>query len=78
MWVMATTLALILLTVGAGYLLWCLRLHFEELHTAEQSEVSHLRRGAALLCLTVAGLFILGILAVLLVEVQQLLMSRSA
>ncbi len=73
--VMAMTLALILLTGGAGYLLWVLRLHFEELQAAEQSEAPDLSRSAALLFLTLAGLFILGTLGVLLVEVQRLLMS---
>ncbi len=76
--IMATTLTLLLLTLGAGYLLWCLGLHYEEFHTPEESEVSHGRRSAALLFLTIASLFIVGTLGVLLVEVQQLLMSKSS
>jgi hypothetical protein len=69
MGIMAMTSALISLTLGAGYLLWRLLLHFEDVHT--EHEVSHPRK-AALLFLTLAGLVIVGTLAVVLVEVQQL------
>jgi hypothetical protein len=74
--IMAMTVALILLTMGAGCLLWTLVLHFEEIHAAAEYEVSHPKR-AALLFLTFAGLTIVGTLAVLLVEVQQLFMPAS-
>ncbi len=76
MGIMAMTAALIFLTVGAGYLLWTLLLHFEEIYTAAEYEVSHPKR-AALLFLTLAGLIIVGTLAVLLVEVQQLFTPTS-
>jgi hypothetical protein len=68
---MAMTLALIFLTVGAGYLLWTLLLHFEEIHTGAEHEVSHPKR-AALLFLALAGLMVVGTLAILLVEIQRL------
>ncbi len=76
MGIIAMTVALILLTVGAGCLLWTLLLHFEEIHAAAEYEVSRPKR-AALLFLTLAGLFIVGTLAVLLVEVQQLFMPAA-
>lgn len=74
--IMPITVALILLTIGAGCLLWMLLLHFEEIHAAAEDEVSHPKR-AALLFLTFAGLIIVGTLAVLLVEVQQLFTRAS-
>jgi hypothetical protein len=76
MGIMAITVALIFLTVGAGYLLWTLLLHFEEIHTAGEFEASHPRR-AALLFRALAGLIVVGTLAVLLVEVQQLFTAAS-
>ena len=72
----AMTLALIFLTVGAGYLLWTLLSHFEEIHTAAESELSHQKR-VALLFLGFAGLMVVGTLAILLVEVQQLFTAGS-
>jgi hypothetical protein len=74
--IMAMTVALILLTLGAGCLLWTLLLHFEEIHAAAEHDVSHPKR-AAFLFLTFAGLITVGTLAVLLVEVQQLFMPAS-
>jgi uncharacterized membrane protein YidH (DUF202 family) len=74
--IMAMTVALIFLTLGAGCLLWALLLHFEEIHAAAEHEVSHPKR-AAFLFLTLAGLITVGTLAVLLVEVQQLFMPPS-
>jgi low temperature requirement protein LtrA len=68
---MEMTLALMCLTVGAGCLLWMLLLHFEEIHTAEEQEESQPKR-RALLFLTLAGLTLVGALAVLAVEVRQL------
>ncbi len=73
MGIMAMTVALIFLTVGAGCLLWTLLLHFEEIRAPAEYEVSHPKR-ATLLFLTLAGLIIAGTLALLLVEVQQLFM----
>lgn len=70
MGIMEMTLALMCLTVATGCLLLMLVLHFEEIQTAEEYEVSYPKRGA-LLFLTVAGLMIAGALAVLAVEVQQ-------
>ncbi len=75
MFVMATTVALILLTGTAGYLLWCLRLHFEEIHAAEQPEMSSPKKRAMRAFLTVAGLFLVGTLTVLLVQLQRLLIT---
>jgi len=72
----AMTLGLIFLTVGAGCLLWSLLLHFEEIHAAEDSEFSHPKR-VALLFLGFAGLMVVGTLAILLVEVQQLFTAGS-
>lgn len=74
--IMAMTVALILLTMGAGCLLWTLLRHFEEILAAAEHEVSHPKR-AALLFLSFAGLIIVGVLAVLLVEVQQFFMPAS-
>jgi hypothetical protein len=73
---MEMTLALMCLTVGAGCLLLMLALHFEEIRTAEEYEESHQKRGA-LLFLTLAGLTMVGALAVLAVEAQQLLTPLS-
>ena len=67
------TVVLILLTIGAGCLLWRLFLHFEEIHEAAEHDASR-PRVAALLFLALGGLTIVGTLAVLLVEVQQLFM----
>ena len=76
MGIVAMTVALIFLTAGAGYLVWTLLLHFEEIHTSEDYEVSHPKR-SALLFRTLAGLIVVGTLAVLLVEVQQLFTAAS-
>ena len=76
MGIMAMTVALIFLTSGAGYLLWTLLLHFEEIHAAAELEVSHPRR-VALVFRTLTGLIILGTLTALLVEVQQLFTATS-
>lgn len=67
------TSVLLLLTVGAGYLLWALLLHFEEIREAAEGEEWD-PMGSELLCLTLAGLLVVGTLAVVLVEVQQLFM----
>jgi len=72
----AMTLALIFLTVGAGFLLWTLLSHFEEIHTAAESELPHPKR-VVLLFLGLAGLMVVGTLAILLVEVQQLFTAGS-
>jgi hypothetical protein len=69
--IMAITGALISLTVGAGYLLWTLLLHFEEVRTARESAGPQPKR-VALLLLTVAGVMVVGTLTVVLVQVQQL------
>jgi len=74
MGMMAMTVALIFLTLGAGCLLWTLLLHFEEVHGASEHEASQPNR-AVLLFLTVAALIIAGTLAALLLEAQQLFMS---
>jgi len=69
MGIVAMTSALISLTVGAGYLLWTLLLHFEEVRTAPESEPQPKR--VALLFLTLAGVMVVTTLTVVLVQVQQ-------
>jgi hypothetical protein len=76
MGITAMTVTLILLTLAAGCLLWMLLLQFEEIHAAAEYEASR-RKGAALLFLGLAGLIIVGTLAVLLVQVQQVFMPAS-
>jgi uncharacterized membrane protein YidH (DUF202 family) len=76
MGIITMTAVLILLTMGAGCLLWTLFLHFEEIHAAAEYEASR-PKVAALLFITLAGLTIVGTLAVLLVEVQQLFTPTS-
>jgi hypothetical protein len=78
MGIMAMTVAMIFLTAVAGYLLWTLVLHYEDIRTAAECEGSHPRSGAPLfLFLTLTGLIIVGTLAALLVEVQQLFTAGS-
>jgi hypothetical protein len=70
----AVAVALIVLTLVAGCLLWTLMFHFEEFYPVAKDRVSHARR-AGLLFRTLAGLTTVGILAVLLLEFQQLVTS---
>jgi hypothetical protein len=65
-------LGLMALTLVAGYLLWTLRVHLEEIDTAAEERISYPRR-AGLFFLTLAGLTIVGILAILLVNSGQLI-----
>jgi hypothetical protein len=67
----AAALALIVLTLVAGWLLWTLTFHFEDFYPAAKDEISNPRR-AGRVFLTLAGLTTVGILAVLLVEFKQL------
>jgi uncharacterized membrane protein YidH (DUF202 family) len=76
MGIITMTAVLILLTMGAGCLLWRLLLHFEEIHSAAEHETSR-PKVAALMFLALAGFTIVGTLAVLLVEVQQLFMLTA-
>jgi hypothetical protein len=76
MGIMAITVALIFLTVVTGYLLWTLLLRYEDIRTAAECEASYPRRGA-MLRRTLTGLIIIGTLAALLVEVQQLSTAGS-
>jgi len=76
MGVIAETVTLISLAVVAGYLLWTLILHYEDIRMAAEYEASRPRSGAMLI-LTVTGLIIVGTLAALLVEVQQLFTAGS-
>ena len=76
MGIITMTVVLILLTMGAGCLLWTLLLQFEEIHAAAEYQVS--RPKGALLLLALAGLIIVGTLTVLLVEVQQLFMPAAS
>jgi hypothetical protein len=65
----AAALALIVVTVVAGCLLWALLYNFEEFCPAAKDEISNPRR-ARLLFLTLTGLTTVGILAVLLLELH--------
>ena len=67
-------LALVVLTLVAGCLLWTLSFHFEEFYPVAKDRASHARR-AGLLFRMVTGLTAIGILAVLVLEVQQLIAS---
>jgi hypothetical protein len=74
MGITAMALALMALTLVAGCLLWTLLLHFEEIYPAAKDGISH-PRNARRLFLTLAGVMTVGILAVLLLEFQQLVSS---
>ena len=63
----AMALGLIVLTLAAGCLLWTLLLHFEEIYPAA--------RKARVLFLALTGVTTVGIFAVLLLEVRQLVSS---
>ena len=67
MGVIAETVTLISLAVVAGYLLWTLILHYEDIRMTAEYEASRPRSGAMLI-LAVTGLIIVGTLAALLVE----------
>jgi hypothetical protein len=73
MGITAMAVALMVLTLVAGCLLWTLLFHFEEFYPVKE-RVLHARR-AGLLFRTLTGLTTLGILAVLLLEFQQLVSS---
>lgn len=70
----AAALALIVLTFVAGCLLWTLLFHFEDFCPAAKDEISN-PRAAGMLFLTLTGLTTVGILAVLLLELQHLVSS---
>ena len=74
MGITAMALALVVLTLAAGGLLWTLLFHFEEFYPVAREQASHARR-AWLLFRTVAGITAVGILIVLLLEFQQLITS---
>jgi hypothetical protein len=76
MGIVAMTSALISLTAGAGYLLWTLLLHFEEVRTAPESGPPQPKR-VALVFLTLAGVMVVTTLTVVLVQVQQLFTPAS-
>jgi hypothetical protein len=70
----AVVLALMVLTLVAGCLLWTLLCHFEEFYPVAKDRVAHGRR-AGFLFRALTGLTTVGILVVLLLEFQQLLTS---
>ena len=74
MGITAMALGLMVLTSAAGCLLWTLLFHFEDFYPAAKDEISN-PRSAGLLFLTLAGLTTVGILAVLVLEFQQLVTS---
>jgi len=74
MGISAMALALMVLTLVAGCLLWTLVFHFEEFYPVAKDRVSHARR-AGLLFRTFTGLTAVGILTVLLLEFQQIITS---
>ena len=71
---MTLALGLIVMILVAACFLWTLLFHFEEFYPAANDGISHLRR-ARLLFITVTGLTTVGILAVLFLELQQLVTS---
>ncbi len=71
MGITAMALGLMVLTLAAGCLLWTLPFYFDEICSGAKDRISHPRR-ARLLFLTLAGVTTVGILAVLLLEFQQL------
>ena len=74
MGITAIALGLMVLTIAAGCLLWTLQVHFEEFYPVTKEGISNPRR-ARLGFLTLTGLTTVGILAVLLLEFQQLVIS---
>lgn len=74
MGITAIALGLMVLTIAAGCLLWTLQFHFEEFYPVTKEGISNPRR-ARLLFRTLTGLTTVGILAVLLLEFQQLAIS---
>ena len=74
MGITAIALGLMVLTIAAGCLLWTLQFHFEEFYPVTKEGISN-PRTARLLFLTLTGLTTVGILAVLLLEFQQLAIS---
>ena len=74
MGITAMAVALMLLTSVAGCLLWTLMFHFEEFYPVAKDRVSHARK-AGLLFRTLTGLTTVGILAVLFLELRQLVTS---
>jgi len=74
MGIAAMALALMVLTLVAGCLLWILVFHFEEFYPVAKERVSHARR-AGQLFRTFTGLTTVGILTVLLLAFQQIVTS---
>jgi hypothetical protein len=74
MGITAMALALVVLTLAAGGVLWTLVFHFEEFYPVAKERASH-ARWAGLLFRTVAGITAVAIFAVLLLEFQQLITS---
>lgn len=74
MGITAVALALIVMTLVAGCLLWTLLFYFEEFYPSAKDGVSQPRR-AKLFFLTLTGLMTAGILAVLFLQFQQLVTS---
>ena len=70
----AMAVALMVLTLVAGCVLWTFLFHFEEFYPVARERVSQARR-AALLFRTLTGLATVGIVAVLLIEFQLLVTS---
>jgi hypothetical protein len=74
MGITAVALGLMVLTLVAGCLLWILVIHFEEFYPATKDAILHPRR-AGLVFRTITVLTTVGILAVLVLEFQQLVRS---
>jgi hypothetical protein len=70
----AVVVALMVLTLGAGCLLWTLLCRFEEFYPVANDRVAHARK-AGFFFRALTGLTTVGILVVLLLEFQQLLTS---
>ena len=74
MGIAAMALALVVLASVAGYLEWSLLFHFEDYYPVAEVGFASARR-VRVLCGTLAGLINAGVLAVLVLEFQQLVAS---
>lgn len=74
MGITAMALALMLLTLVAGRLQWSLLVRFDEFYPVGDDGISHARRVRVLFC-ALTGLAAVGVLAMLVLELQRLVTS---